>query len=52
MNTIKHYYIFEGSKYETRLDCKEAIAKRLKNTKSTTILLSQLVELGVVQHVY
>jgi len=52
MSTKNHYYIFEGKKYETRLDCKEAIAKNLNETKSTTLLLNQLIELGIVHHIY
>lgn len=47
--TENHHYIYNGERYESRLECKEAIAKGGVLKTVNTTLFNNLLAIGVVQ---
>ena len=47
--TPNHHYIYKGVRYNTRLECKEGIAREGKLEKVNTTLFNNLLALGLVQ---
>jgi hypothetical protein len=47
--TRDHHYIYKGVRYETRLECKEGIAREGGLEKINTTFFNNLLALGIIQ---